>query len=296
MRLLIDITTRVATYRDGLQTAASRLSKHEATIVADLEQYGLDLPQLREVLWGGHVLVDDPALYEKWRFPKSRERLSSHHKTVDKKAYPDLGLTGPVVREKLHGRTASGTWVQLEKTPASMGDGFRLPTLHDVVHLWDFVVYRITKSNVGPWGLSKQTERRPMYLAPSLATTVAVPQRAERELLEALTTIEQQDDVTSASPDLARRFPPPHRTNTLAELAVRPGTRNGRGLFGASDVHIAVQPRSEADAQLDRARSASPQWTLPPVRHTRPTTITVGQRELRTAVRVTPVSDQEEDT
>src|SRR5699024_1931246 len=100
VRLLVDITSRVAEYRDGLRRAADRLTRHEATIIADLEQHGLDVTQLREVLWGGHVLVDDPDLYEAWRFPKSRERLSSHHKSVDKETYPDLGLKGPLVREK----------------------------------------------------------------------------------------------------------------------------------------------------------------------------------------------------
>ena len=50
--------------------------------------------QLREVLCGAHVLIDEPELYERWRFPKSRERLSSHHKTVDKAEFPDIGLNG----------------------------------------------------------------------------------------------------------------------------------------------------------------------------------------------------------
>ena len=147
-------------------------------------------------------------LYERWRFPKTRERLSSHHKAIDKSKFPDLGLKGPLVREKLHGRTKAGTWVQLEKTPAAMGHGFRLPTLADLQHLWDYIVYRLTKSNVGPWGLSKTTERRPMYLSPSLGAAVPVPAAAEAELTGALERIENEDDVTSASPDLAARFRP----------------------------------------------------------------------------------------
>lgn len=297
VRRLVDISARVGTYREGLEVAADRLSKHEATIIADLERYGLDLPQLKEVLWGGHVLVDDPELYEKWRFPKSRERLSSHHKTVDKKTYPDLGFKGPLVREKLHGRTATGTWVQLEKTPAAMGSGgFRLPTYHDLVHLYDFFVYRITKSNVGPWGLSKQTERRPMYLAPAIAATVSVPKFAEQELLQALEFVEDQDDTTSASPDLARRFPPPDRRNTLDELVFRPGSRNGRGLFGSAEVHVKAAPRSEAHDTLDAARRQQPSWTLPPAENTSPVTIQVGRHEIRTAVRRVPASEQQEDT
>ena len=104
-------------------------------MLSDLEAHGLDVNQLRDVLCGGHVLVDNPELYERWRFPKvTRQRLSSHHKTVDKQTYPDLGMHGPLVREKLHGRTANGTWVQLEKTPAAFGKGHRLPSWNDVLH------------------------------------------------------------------------------------------------------------------------------------------------------------------
>ena len=158
------------------------------------------MQQLREVLYGAHVLVDEPELYERWRFPKSRERLSSHHKTVDKARYPDLGLKGPLVREKLHGRTDAGTWVQLEKTPAAMGNGFRLPGMSDVRHLMDYVVYRLTKRNVGPWGLSGITEKRPMYLSPDLGVMMPLPAAAEAELTGALERVEEDDDTTSASP------------------------------------------------------------------------------------------------
>lgn len=295
VQLLVEITSRVGDYRRGLRGAGQKLTEHEATIIADLERHGLDVPQLREVLWGGHVLVDDPDLYEKWRFPKTRERLSSHHKTVDKEQHPDLGLVGPLVREKLHGRTATGTWVQLEKTPAAMGHGFRLPTLNDLIHLWDFIVYRITKSNVGPWGLSRQTERRPIYLSPAIASTVPVPEEAEAELGWALEKIEDSDDTTSASPDLARYVPPPERKNTRAELVFDPGARNGRGLFGASDVHVGGLQAEDTRAVLAETRSTRPTWTLPEPGDTSATTVRGGDREIRTAVRRTPASEREED-
>lgn len=296
VRLLIDISTRFNEYRSGLQEAAEHLGPHESTIIADLERYGLDVPQLKEVLWGGHVLVDDPDLYEKWRFPESRERISSHHKTIDKKKYPDLGFKGAVVREKLHGRTKTGTWVQLEKTPATMGNGFRLPSVHDVVHLWDFVVYRVTKSNVGPWGLSKQTERRPMYLSPAIGAAMPVPDWAREELLTGLETAEDQDDRTSPSPDLAQHFPPPDRENTVAELVFKPGNRNGRGLFGASDVHIKVLTRGQVHEQLKAAHARTEAWDLPRATHPEPRTIQVGRRELRTVTRRLPAAEQQEDS
>src|SRR4051812_41474329 len=151
-RLMVEITSRVGAYRTGLSLAARRLTPAEAAIIADLERHGLDVPQLRDVLCGGHVLVDDPELYDRWRFPKTRTRLSSHHKNVDKRRYPDLGLKGPLVREKLHGRTDAGTWVQLEKTRGALGEGFRLPPPPAALHLWDYIVSRFPKSTGGPGG------------------------------------------------------------------------------------------------------------------------------------------------
>jgi hypothetical protein len=295
VRRMVQIASQIGKYRSGLAVAAKRLTPSEAAIIADLERHGLDVPQFREVLCGAHVLVDEPELYERWRFPKSRERLSSHHKTIDKGEFPDIGLKGPLVREKLHGRTQAGTWIQLEKTPAAMGHGFRLPTLTDLQHLLDYIVYRLTKSNVGPWGLSKTTEHRPMYLSPSLGVTVPLPASAEAELTGALERIEEADDVTSASPDLAVRFPPPDRANTLDELVFVPGTRGGRGLFGDSGVYVIESPSPAATEML--AAERRPQgWTLPAAGRTYAGTVRAGDRELRYAVRRVPVEEQEERT
>jgi hypothetical protein len=295
VRLIVQVASQIGKYRSGLAGAAERLTPAEAAIIADLERHGLDVPQLRDVLCGAHVLVDEPELYESWRFPKSRERLSSHHKTIDKTKFPDIGLKGPLVREKLHGRTQAGTWIQLEKTPAAMGHGFRLPTLADVQHLWDYVVYRLTKSNVGPWGLSKATERRPMYLSPSLGATVPLPASAEAELTGALEQIEEADDVTSASPDLAVRFPPPDRANTMDELVFTPGTRGGRGLFGASGVYVIESPSTVAREVLG-AGERPLKWALAEPGRTRVRTLRAGDRELRSAVRRVPVEEQVERT
>jgi hypothetical protein len=291
VRLMVQIASQVGEYRSGLAVAARRLTPSEAAIIADLERHGLDVAQFRDVLCGAHVLVDEPELYERWRFPKSRERLSSHHKRIDKERFPDIGLKGPLVREKLHGRTDAGTWVQLEKTPAAMGHGFRLPTLADFQHLWDYIVYRFTKSNVGPWGLSKATERRPMYLSPSLAVTVPLPGAAEAELTGALERLEEADDVTSASPDLAARFPPPDRANTLDELVFVPGIRGGRGLFGASGVFVVESP-SPAATKVLTAPERPPRWTLPEPQRTRASSVRAGDRELRCAVRCVPAEER----
>jgi hypothetical protein len=250
VRLMIEITARAGEYRRGLVKAAGRLSPEEAVILADLEEHGLQVPQLRDVLRGGHVLVDDPALYEKWREGKgSHPRLSSHHRDIDKKLYPDIGMRGHVVREKLHGRTAHGTWVQLEKTPAAFG-GSKLPSLDDLRHLMDYVVYRFTGSNVGPWGLSRMTERRPMYLSPIVAAPTSLPPAIARSLTLALHRIEESDDTTAVSQQLAARFPPPDRPDLSGELGQALTGRGGRGLFGNSEVWVTQAPSRGAAAVL----------------------------------------------
>jgi hypothetical protein len=220
------------------------------------------VPQLRDVLCGGHVLVDDPDLYETWRFSKvSHPRVSSHHRDIDKTLYPDIGMRGNVVREKLHGRTAKGTWVQLEKTPAAFGQR-KLPSLTDIRHLMDYVMYRVTRSNVGPWGLSRMTERRPMYLSPDLAVPTPLTSEVAGSLAATLRRIEADDDVTSASKDLAGRFPPPDRPDPANEIGQTLSGRAGRGLFGSSDVWVTQTPSPAAAAILYQDRDRAPATEL----------------------------------
>ena len=262
VRLIIEITARAGSYRRGLLAAARQLSPEEAAIIADLAEHGMQVPQLHDVLCGGHVLVDDPQLYENWRLDKvSHLRVSSHHRDIDKARYPDIGMREQVVREKLHGRTAQGTWVQLEKTPAAFGKR-KLPSLSDIRHLMDYVVYRVTRSNVGPWGLSRLTERRPMYLSPDLAMPTPLAPAVADSLATALRRIEADDDMTAASRDLAARFPPPERADPASELGRALSGRAGRGLFGNSDVWVTETPSRVAAAILGQGRGQPPAGSL----------------------------------
>ncbi|MBV9195679.1 MAG: hypothetical protein JO168_16175 [Solirubrobacterales bacterium] len=261
VRLMVQISARPGVYRRGLEKAAERLSPQEAAVLADLEHHGLDVVQLQNVLRGAHVLVDDPSLYERWQFPKvSHQRISSHHHDIDKRKYPDYGMRGPLLREELHGRTAHGTWVQLEKTPVAPG---KRPSWIDLVHLADYVMYRVTRSNIGPWGRSVDTERRPMYLSPDLRARVPLPKAASDELTQVVSRLEQSEDTTSASPDLAARFPPPKRADDLRELTFT-GEVQGRGLFGGSDVWITRMAAATAK-ELLRRDIEPPGWTPPGV-------------------------------
>lgn len=262
VRLMIEITARAGAYRRGLVSAVRRLSPEEATIISDLEGHGLQVPQLHDVLCGGHVLVDDPQLYEKWRFARvSHNRISSHHHEIDKSVYPDFGMRGQVVREKLHGRTVQGTWVQLEKTPAAFGKR-KLPSPTDFLHLVDYVVYRVTRSNVGPWGLSRLTERRPMYLSPLLAVPTSLAPAVAGSLASALRRIEADDDAAAVSRDLAARFPPPQRPDPAKELGQALTGRGGRGLFGSSEVWVTETPSPTAAVVLAQRREQVPTGVL----------------------------------
>ncbi len=292
VRLMIEISARGARFRGGLAQAAERLTPEEAAVVADLETHGLDVIQLRNLLWGAHVLVDESYLYERWLFPGvSHQRISSHHPEVDKREYPDYGMRGPLVREKLHGRTAHGTWLQLEKTPATMTAGKRKPpTWNDVKHLVDYVIYRLRRSNVGPWGLSGMTEKRPMYLSPDLGVRVPIPEAVSDELTRVISAIEADDDVTSASPELAARFPPPDRADDLRELTFT-GIAQGRGLFGSSDV-LTTKAASGPARELRSHGYEAPSWSLPEPGATRPATIELGNdRRLAYAVRTSPAPE-----
>ena len=292
VRLMVEISARPGGYRRGLEKAAELLTPEEAVVLADLEHHGLNVIQLRDVLRGAHVLVDDSTLYERWRFPKaSHLRISSHHHEIDKQKYPDIGMRGPLLREKLHGRTARGTWVQLEKTPAAFGKR-KLPSWHDLVHLADYVMYRVTRSNIGPWGRSVDTEKRPMYLSPDLRARVPLPKAASDELTRVVSRLEESDDLTSASPDLAARFPPPERADDLRELTFT-GEVQGRGLFAGSDVWV-TRTAGRTAMELLRRDIEAPGWSIPPVDAGRRQTIEVGDgRSVVYALRTTPPDAKE---
>jgi hypothetical protein len=169
LALLVRIAASAGDFSPKLSMAVTEASDAEVRVMSDLVDQGLSIPGLVSLLQGAHVLVGDDGLYERWIFPQSRRRMSSHHRTVDKRLTPDYGLEGPLVRESLHGRAAVGTWVQLERTKATFQWG-RLPTWSDVVHIRDYVIYRLTGKNVGPWGLSAHVDTRPVLLRPPNST------------------------------------------------------------------------------------------------------------------------------
>lgn len=170
LALLVRIAASAGDFSPKLSASVASATDAEVVVMSDLVDRGLSIPDLVKVLQGAHIVVGDEELYSRWIFPHSRQRLSSHHRTVDKEQHPDYGLDGPLVRESLHGKAAVGTWMQLERTKATFQWG-KLPSWHDVLHIRDFFIYRITGKNVGPWGLSANVDTRPIVLRSSNSTT-----------------------------------------------------------------------------------------------------------------------------
>ena len=115
-----------------------------------------------------------------------------------------------------------------------------------------------------------------MYLSPDLGARVPLPQTVGDELTGVLAKIEQDDDITSASPDIARRFPAPDRPEDVRELTFT-GAVQGRGLFGGSDVWVTKTAAQTAE-QLLRGADAPPPWSPPVVTCTRRAAVVLDRR------------------
>jgi hypothetical protein len=90
-----------------------------------------------------------------------------------------------------------------------------------------------------------------MYLSPNVAVPQTLPPAIAGSLMSALHRVEDSDDVTAVSADLASRFPPPDREDPTRELGRLAGG-SGRGLFGNSDVWVTETTSRSAIGTLER--------------------------------------------
>ena len=116
-----------------------------------------------EFLKGGYLLIDDDGeLYKHWHenLNELRPRFSSHQSTDQQ-----FGLKGDFVKEALFGTTFTDassnkqTWIQLERT--STGGGL----LNLIYHLLNYLQYKFSKKNIGPYGTSKFTEQKSVKIS-----------------------------------------------------------------------------------------------------------------------------------
>jgi hypothetical protein len=179
-RLVADVSTDLP--GDGGDRCRARLPRAtdaELTLLADLVATGLTHDQLVRFLEGGHLLLPGHRLLKQWRsLPGVTPRTSSHYHPDDRRrgrgpawlerararladahAHPvygqQYGLKGRFVHEALFGpgphRT---TFIQLERAAPSK--------LRLVQHVADWVRYRLTHRNQGPYGSSLDTDAKPM--------------------------------------------------------------------------------------------------------------------------------------
>ena len=195
--------------------------------------------------------------------------------------------------------------VQLKKPSRSaFREEHELPTWNkSILHLVDFVVYRVTKrTRVGPpLGAlrgHRASSRKCALLAAAFMTTLHYRGRrlpsgcspATLAQLDAEDQVVQDKSLTHS--DLVRRFLGPLREDPLVELKPGPGRGRGRGLFGNSQVWVSESPASTAHRLLS-AEVHPDGWALPNVVAARPIEIEVGDRRVRLAARV-PANAQEE--
>jgi hypothetical protein len=290
LSLLVKVAASAGNFSPKLAVAVDHATDAEVRVMSDLVQRGMTIPDLVGLLQGAHVLVGDDDLYERWIFPTSRRRMSSHHRTVDKKSTPDYGLDGPLVRESLHGKAEVGTWVQLERTKATFQWG-KLPTWSDAVHIRDYVLYRITGKNVGPWGLSAHVDTRPMLLRPPNTTPTRAAGRALAAFSGRRAGLTMQPGTQGRwsgvlSPEiepvgpLGDLFGPPdpaHPEDLLPDSPYK--DELGLGLFGSlSLVRVEAPLRPAVEALLDA--SAAGQFADPPEGTVEAVEVQVGNRSL----------------
>jgi hypothetical protein len=290
LSLLVKVAASAGDFSPKLAVAVDHATDAEVRVMSDLVRSGMSVPDLVGLLQGAHVLVGDDDLYERWIFPTSRRRMSSHHRNVDKNATPDYGLDGPLVRESLHGKAEVGTWVQLERTKATFQWG-KLPTWSDAVHVRDYVLYRITGKNVGPWGLSAHVDTRPMLLhppntAPSRAAGRALARFSRRRADLTMEPEAQGRWSDVLSPEIEPVGPfgdlfgapnPAHPEDLLPDSPYK--DELGLGLFGSlALVRVTAPLRPAVEALLDAAAAGG--FADPPAGESETVQVPIADRHL----------------
>ena len=133
---------------------------------------------LNEMIKGAHICLEDPdgSIFKMFHDLHSmrRKRFSSHAAIGDQYA-----LSGDVIPEFLFaqcrkkdpvtGEEKLHMWFQLEAHSANHGNIFSAKSfINLILHLIDWIKYKITGKNVGPFGLSSHHDANPIILAPKI--------------------------------------------------------------------------------------------------------------------------------
>jgi hypothetical protein len=137
--------------KDELRDNARRAWPDEAQIMDDVFILHQARLNASEIFSGAHVIIADGGRrYEAWtKLRTAQQRMSSHQS--DK---PEHAVSGPCCHTILFGTVDEHTWFQMENN-----------SLEDwVYHLVDFIKYKATGKNQGPYGSSAHTDRNPLRI------------------------------------------------------------------------------------------------------------------------------------
>jgi hypothetical protein len=146
------------------KTEAKFLSKIIKNFRFDLDHNFTNNHHLEEALKGAHIKFDDDgSLYDylvREHRKEIRERSSSHSSC--EKQYSFSGFVVKEVLFGVHQEAESGkkmTWVQFEKNNTKTWVNF-------ILHMFDYVAYKLTGNNIGPYGSSSHTDSNPLVIKP----------------------------------------------------------------------------------------------------------------------------------
>lgn len=137
--------------KNKLRPNASQASLDELRILDDIFLLKQARWQASDIFCGAHVeLWDDGERYRAWSKLKSAHARKSSHKS-DKTQY---SVSGRCCHTILFGMLDNTTWFQMENN-----------TLDDFwYHAYDFVEYKLTGRNQGPYGSSQYKDTNPIRI------------------------------------------------------------------------------------------------------------------------------------
>ena len=140
----------------------NRANPDEIKILADLMRIIQAQQHFVEVMRGAHVEIFDGCMrYEAWRVLQTADSRKSSHRSEG----TQYQVVGPFCTTILFGKRGYITWLQLEEHPWG---GIKNSILHSV----DFVQYKISGKNQGPYGSSKYVDTFPLRFYPTIKSRV----------------------------------------------------------------------------------------------------------------------------
>lgn len=118
---------------------------------------------LEEMLKGGHIKFEDNGLFYDELVKSFNSNIDKRHSS-HKSCAQQYSFSGPLLKEVLFGVSEDNngnktTWIQFEKHNTKS-------LINLILHMLDYIVYKWTGKNIGPYGLSDYTEHNPIVVGP----------------------------------------------------------------------------------------------------------------------------------